>query len=69
MGKSPADYILNYCLTKAAGLPRATDRKILSVAFDTGFNNVSYFIRSFEKAYRKSPKEYRKTFRREGVEN
>lgn len=69
MGKSPADYILNYRLTKAAGLPRTTDRKILSVAFDTGFNNFSYFIRSFETTCRKSPKEYRKTFRREGVEN
>ena len=68
MGKSPADYILNYRLTKAAELLRTTDRKILSVAFDTGFNNVSYFIRTFGKAYRCPPTAYRETFRREGTE-
>ena len=68
VGKSPADYILNYRLTKAAELLRTTDQKILSVAFDTGFNNVSYFIRTFGKAYRCPPTAYRETFRREGTE-
>ena len=63
VGRSPADYILNYRLTKAAELLRTTDQKILTIAFDTGFNNISYFVRSFEKAFQKTPTEYRNSVR------
>jgi len=65
VGRTPTDYILNYRLTKAAELLRTTDQKILTIAFDTGFNNISFFIRSFEKAFQKTPKEYRKMFGKE----
>ena len=67
VGRTPTDYILNYRLKKAAELLRTTDQKILTIAYDTGFNNISYFVRSFEKAFQKTPTEYRKCLEKIGL--
>ena len=38
-----------------------TDMPVTEVALQSGYQNVSYFIRSFKKAYTVSPLKYRKS--------
>ena len=37
-----------------------TDDEVASIAYQVGFNNVSYFNRQFKKQYNTTPKEFRK---------
>lgn len=62
-GKTPIDYILKFRLSKAALLLRETDEKLIRIALDTGFNNISYFVRMFQKHFKCSPTDYRKKFK------
>ena len=59
-GMSCIDYVIEYRLTKARGLLRTTDKPIIEIAFDTGFNNISYFNRTFKKHFHQTPTEFRK---------
>ena len=59
-GLSCIDYVIEYRLTKARGLLRTTDKPIIEIAFDTGFNNISYFNRTFKKHFHQTPTEFRK---------
>jgi AraC-like DNA-binding protein len=58
---TPMEYIIKVRLRRAAELLLATDFKLINIAFDTGFNNVSYFIRAFRACFHCSPTEYRKS--------
>ncbi|MEK5489135.1 AraC family transcriptional regulator [Paenibacillus sp. FSL R7-0297] len=58
--KTPVDYINSYRIRQAANLLQQSDRKISDIAMDTGFDNVSYFIKVFRKAMNCSPSEFRK---------
>lgn len=58
--KTPVDYINSYRIRQAAELLQQSDRKISDIAFDVGFDNVSYFIKVFRKAMKCSPSEFRK---------
>lgn len=60
-GMSCIDYVIEYRLTKAQGLLRTTDKPIIEVAYDTGFNNISYFNRTFKKHCGQTPSEFRRT--------
>lgn len=62
-GKSPIDYILTFRLSKAASLLRETETKLITIALDTGFNNISYFVRTFQKHFECSPTDYRKKYK------
>jgi AraC-like DNA-binding protein len=57
---TPMEYIIKVRLRRAAELLLSTDFKLINIAFDTGFNNVSYFIRAFRACFKCSPTEYRK---------
>lgn len=59
-GMSCIDYVIEYRLTKAMGLLRSTDKPIIEVAYDTGFNNISYFNRTFKKHCNQTPSDFRK---------
>ena len=59
-GMSCIDYVIEYRLTKAMGLLRTTDKPIIDVAYETGFNNISYFNRTFKKHCHQTPSEFRK---------
>ncbi|MBQ8357713.1 MAG: helix-turn-helix domain-containing protein [Clostridia bacterium] len=52
-----------YCnrlrLEKAAGMLKSTADKVLDIAMECGFDNVSYFNRIFQKQYGMSPTAYR----------
>jgi AraC-like DNA-binding protein len=40
----------------------STNKSIMDVAFDCGFNNVSYFIKVFKQLKGSTPLSYRKSF-------
>lgn len=59
-GQSPLEFINGYRLNFAAKLLIETENPIINIAFETGFNNVSYFNRAFKKKFCMTPTEYRK---------
>lgn len=61
IGKRPSEFIRGIKLNRAAHLLKTTDRTVQEIMFDCGFNNKSYFYRTFSNTYGKSPKEYRKS--------
>jgi AraC-like DNA-binding protein len=56
---SPANYIKNKRLEKAAELLRASSERISDIAFDCGFNDLANFTKSFHGKYGISPSHYR----------
>jgi len=56
---SPIDYLLKIRLSTAARQLLETNESVLGISIDTGFNNMSYFIRAFEKKFGMSPRKYR----------
>ena len=58
-GQSWRQYILGLRLNHAAGLLAETDRAVVTVAFESGFDDLSYFDHSFKVAYGCSPLVYR----------
>ena len=59
-GMSCIDYVIEYRMTTAMGLLRSTDKPIIEVAYETGFNNISYFNRTFKKHCNQTPSDFRK---------
>lgn len=58
--KTPVQYINQVRLSAAMGLLLESDRKVLDVAFDTGFNSLSYFIGVFKQSMGCTPTEFRR---------
>lgn len=58
MGVSCGEYLKNYRLEKAAAEFAAGSREILDVAMNSGFRNLSYFYREFQKKYGMTPKQF-----------
>lgn len=56
---SPASYIKNKRLERAAELLLASDERITDIAFDCGFNDLANFTRSFHDKYNVTPTGYR----------
>ena len=59
-GSSFVSYLNEYRLSEAAQLLRGSDKKILTVANETGFDSLSNFNRQFRQRYGVTPREYRK---------
>ena len=59
MGMSFIEYLNDYRLMMAARLLLASDSTILSISEEVGFENLSYFNRSFKKKFGKTPSAYR----------
>ena len=57
-------YLVNYRLELSAKQLLETNQKIIDIATNCGFNNHSYFTRSFLKKYGLTPAKYRQTFSR-----
>lgn len=64
MGKSFSEYCTELRLRKAEDLLSQSDDKIINIAFESGFNNISYFNRVFQKNYGMSPTKYRKKYKK-----
>lgn len=56
---TPANYIRNKKLEKAAELLLASDNRIADIAYQCGFNELANFTKSFHDKYHVSPTHYR----------
>jgi signal transduction histidine kinase/DNA-binding response OmpR family regulator len=59
-GQSPSEFVRNLRLQRASQLLAAGADQVSVIAYDTGFNNVSYFTRMFKSKYGVSPTEYKR---------
>ena len=59
MGVSFSEYKNECRLEQAESMLLSTDIRVIDIALDCGFNNISYFNRLFQKKYGVSPSEYR----------
>jgi AraC-like DNA-binding protein len=57
---TPIDYINHLRINKAAKLLIETERSILDISLEVGFDNMSYFIRVFKNQKKCTPSEFRK---------
>ncbi len=58
---SPINYLNSYRIERAARKLLATDSSVTEIAFECGFNNLSYFIKIFKAAKGVTPYKFRKT--------
>ena len=57
-GQTPIEYLNQYRLIMSADMLKSSDYSIMQIAFECGYNNVSYFNRAFKAKYGITPKEY-----------
>jgi len=58
--KTPVEYLNSYRIEKASRKLLNTDMSVTSVAFSCGFNDLSYFIKTFKAIKGITPAKYRK---------
>jgi AraC-like DNA-binding protein len=63
MGCTVSEYIIRRRLRNAVQLLAGTENSVVSIALDSGFQNVSYFSRTFRKQFGVSPGRYREQLR------
>lgn len=56
---SPIEYLNFYRISTSTRLLRETDHEISDIALEIGFNNISYFNRTFKRYMHVTPGEYR----------
>ena len=56
---TPVSYLIGYRLQAASWLLKNTNKKVKTIAYESGFHNVDYFCRLFKKHYHLTPSEYR----------
>lgn len=61
-GKSFSQYVIDYRLEIAAGQLIETSDKIIDLAENVGFHNISYFTRAFRSKYGETPSAYRNRY-------
>jgi AraC family cel operon transcriptional repressor len=59
MGQTPGRYLNTLHLSYAANLLNHTNRAIIDIAFDSGYDSLSYFYHQFKKEFSVSPLKYR----------
>ena len=67
--KTPTQYINELRLNFAANQIRFTNKKIIEIAFDSGFENQSNFHKQFKTLFSYTPNEFRKLNHKEYVPN
>ena len=58
-GYTCVEYVNSYRLKECAERLLSSKDKILDIAYECGFNHISYFNLQFRKVYGMTPKEYR----------
>ena len=64
IGITPIQYLKQYRLQQASSLLLSSDRKSTDIAQECGFQDMSYFTKSFREQYGTTPIQYRKAERR-----
>lgn len=59
--RTPIDYVNHYRIECACEQLRNTDKSVIDIAYDTGFNDASYFTKAFKKYVGATPLNYRKS--------
>lgn len=59
-GKTPFEYLNVYRIERAARKLINSDLSITQIAFSCGFNDLSYFIKTFKRVKNTTPKNFRK---------
>jgi AraC-like DNA-binding protein len=59
-GMSPAEFIRESRISRAATLLRTTDRSISDIAWECGFSDLNYFSKCFKAKHKITPSAYRK---------
>lgn len=59
--KTPIEYLNMYRVERAARKLLGTDMSVTDIAYAVGFNDLSYFIKTFKEHKKCTPKAYRKT--------
>jgi transcriptional regulator GlxA family with amidase domain len=59
MGESPLAYLARWRLQLGAPLLATTDRKVLNVTYDVGYESEAAFSRAFKRAFGTPPARYR----------
>ena len=60
-GKTPFDYLCEYRVEKAARKLLNTDMSVTEIAYSCGFNDLSYFIKTFKRINKIPPGKYRRS--------
>jgi AraC-like DNA-binding protein len=63
LGVTPHQYLVRARLRRAARLLAEDERPITDVAYDVGFGDLSNFVRTFRRAARLSPRDFRRLAR------
>lgn len=69
---TPIEYLMRYRILKAAAMIQDNDptyRNISDLAFNVGFNNVSYFNKVFKQYVKCTPSEYKKNIKNASGKN
>jgi AraC family cel operon transcriptional repressor len=59
LNATPSDYIYSLRLNYVANMLLHSDREILDLAYEAGFENISYFYERFKRAFHVSPRKFR----------
>jgi AraC-like DNA-binding protein/mannose-6-phosphate isomerase-like protein (cupin superfamily) len=60
MNTSPIKYLKHFRLEQASNLLSTSDNKIIDIGMACGFQDISYFIKSFKTLYDLTPSEFQK---------
>lgn len=63
IGLAPMQYVTHYRVQRAAEALRKTDGKIQQIGADCGFQEMSYFAKTFRRIMSVTPTDYRKKYR------
>ncbi len=63
VNRTPIDYLNYYRIERACDKLVASEQTITEIALDCGFNDLSYFIKTFKRYKELSPKQYQKIYK------
>jgi AraC-like DNA-binding protein len=65
--RSPIDYLNLYRIDSACRMLKVSGCSVTEAAFSCGFNDLSYFVKTFKKYKGVTPRQYRRRFEIEGL--